>query len=147
GCGPALATIVDRIPSRIPMLPVMRHGRARKRPAGTPHEGTDMKRILFAMALAVVAADARADWGWGAGSGPQPAPAPQAGNGQGAYGWNPVLKRCLWWKKDNGCSNCGAGGKHGAGGYGAGAAAASGTLVFPQHQFARSPRDWFMFGY
>jgi hypothetical protein len=104
-----------------------------------------MKRILFAaaVAMAVSAADARADWGGGPGTvPPQQAAAPAPNGGQGAYGWNPVLKRCLWWKKDTGCATCGKNGGHGAGG-----AAPGGTLVFPQHQFARSPRDWFMFGY
>jgi hypothetical protein len=103
-----------------------------------------MKRILFAVAAVVVtAAGARADWG--ATPAPQPpAGAPvAAGGGSGEYGWNPVFKRCLWWKKDSGCKNCG--GHGGAGGMGG--AAAGGTLVFPQHPYARSPRDWFMTGY
>jgi hypothetical protein len=101
-----------------------------------------MKRILFAVAaaVAVTAADARADWG--ATPPPQPpAGAPvAAGGGSGEYGWNPVFKRCLWWKKDCGSGNCGKG-------HGGAAAGPAGTLVFPQHPYARSPRDWFMTGY
>src|SRR5262245_22020748 len=104
-----------------------------------------MKRILFAaaVAMAVATADARADWGWGPGAAPpQQAAAPaQAPAGGDCYGWHPTLKRLMWWKKDCKSGNCG--GHNGAGA----AAGPAGTLVFPQHQFARSPRDWFMYGY
>jgi hypothetical protein len=107
-----------------------------------------MKRIFFAVALAVVAADARADWGCSGAIPPQAAGAKVAGGGggEGAYGVNPMLKRLCWWKKDAGCSTCGGGGHAGHGGNGGAGAGAGGTLVFPQHQFARSPRDWFMYG-
>lgn len=73
-----------------------------------------------------------------------------------------VFSRLAWWKSSS-CSTCGHGHGHSfrswtnnaAGlpmGGGAGAAAAfnpypqgtPGTLVFPQHQFVRSPRDFFM---
>jgi hypothetical protein len=111
-----------------------------------------MKRILFAaaVAMAVAAADARADWGWGQGAAapaqaaaaPGQAAAAPAQAGGDCYGWHPGLKRLMWWKKDCKGGNCG--GSHGGAGAGAGPA---GTLVFPQHQFARSPRDWFMTGY
>jgi hypothetical protein len=100
-----------------------------------------MKRILFtAAAVVVTAAGAQADWG--ATPAPQPpAGAPvAAGGGSGEYGWNPVFKRCLWWKKDCGSGHCGKG-------HGGAAAGPAGTLVFPQHPYARSPRDWFMTGY
>ncbi|HEY2784762.1 MAG TPA: hypothetical protein VGJ05_07265 [Fimbriiglobus sp.] len=102
-----------------------------------------MKRILFALILAAAASDARADWGCGpSGIPPQAAQAKSGAfggsGGSGAYGCNPILKRLMWWKHD-GCSSCGKGGACGSGG-------PTGTLVYPQHQFARSPRDWFMYG-
>jgi len=101
-----------------------------------------MTRILFAaaVAMAVAAADARADWGWGQGAAPaQAAPGQAAAPAQAGgdcYGWHPALRRCMWWKKDCKGGHCGGA-----------AAGPAGTLVFPQHQFARTPRDWFMTGY
>ena len=95
-----------------------------------------MKRMLFAAALAVVASEARAQ---GPGYAPPPQGAPAAEGGAGCYGTHPMLKKLLWWKKD-------CGGSCGHAGGGNGAAAAPGTLVFPQHPYARSPRDFFMYG-
>lgn len=107
-----------------------------------------MHKLLIAAAVAVglAAADARADWGT------PPRPAPDAGCAGGncsgcQFGLNPVLKKLLWWKKDAGCGTAGCGGRNCAGT----AAAApppfmGGTLVYPNHPFARSPRDYFMYG-
>jgi hypothetical protein len=111
-----------------------------------------MKRIVLALALGVsFAAVSQADWG-----GPAPViPAPIPGGMQAAqstvphpapqgtnkYGRSSTLNRLMWWKKDAGCNGCGApdAGMSGAN--------TPGTLVFPTHPYARSPRDWFMFGY
>lgn len=64
----------------------------------------------------------------------------------GQYGWNPILKKVLWWKKDD----CGKGGKacasDGAGGPPGTPGNMTGTLVFPVNPFVRSPRDYFMYG-
>lgn len=110
-----------------------------------------MKKLLFALVVAagVTASEARADY---FGTPPGPAPAPAAGSGSaGHYGWNPVLKKILWWKKSDDCStgNCGpragcAGGNCAPGGP---PGITGGTLVFPTHPFARSPRDYFMYGH
>lgn len=50
-----------------------------------------------------------------------------------AYGWNPVFRKISMWCK-------------GAGpiGYAPAPVGVQGTLVFPNHPFARSPRDFFM---
>lgn len=72
----------------------------------------------------------------------------------GMYGLNPTLRKAF---RTNygcgvpGCSTCGNG--HGYGhGYGYGYAPSNpsgqvmqGTLVFPNHPFVRSPRDYFMY--
>jgi hypothetical protein len=75
------------------------------------------------------------------------------------YGFHPSFRKLLFWKKDKGegCSDCGGAGiGYGKGGgemYNAGpggppmmgpANPQMGTLVFPQHTFVRSPRDWYM---
>jgi hypothetical protein len=76
------------------------------------------------------------------------------------FGLNPLFARLMFWKKDNGCGlGCGklGGGLFGCnncagqGGYGHGGAGFNpypngvpGTLVFPNHQYIRSPRDWYM---
>lgn len=81
------------------------------------------------------------------------------------FGWNPLLRKLAFWKRDNGCGTCGDrggllarlrglspfGGGCGAGGCGGNAPAFNpypngvpGTLVFPQHPYVRSPRDFFM---
>lgn len=81
------------------------------------------------------------------------------------YGWNPLLRKLAFWKRDTGCGTCGSSGgllsrlrglvgSHGCGGGCGGVAAPGafnpypngvpGTLVFPQHPFVRSPRDFFM---
>jgi hypothetical protein len=87
-------------------------------------------------------------------------PAPKSGqyagpvSTVGQYGWNPVLKKIMWWKKDDcdggkGGRAC-AGGPGGAGGAGMGPPGTpgnmTGTLVFPVNPFVRSPRDFFMYG-
>ena len=110
-----------------------------------------MKKLLFALVVAagVAASEARADFG----TPPGPAPAPAAGPGSssvGHYGWNPMFKKLLWWKKSD-CStgDCGKGSACAGGNCGPGGppGITGGTLVFPNHQFARSPRDYFMFGH
>jgi len=79
------------------------------------------------------------------------------------HGWLPAFRNLFGRKSSTGaaggCSNCGADG--GAAGLNAGAGASTGlfnknqftapppqanggTLVFPNHQFVRSPRDFFM---
>lgn len=115
-----------------------------------------MSRFLFALAVcAVVAAsDARADFGT------PPAPA-QASAGAaagessvGQFGWNPIFKRMAFWKKKGDCNtgNCAdgkCGPRPGAGvpGIPGNGMAMPGTLVFPTHPYARSPRDYFMYGH
>jgi hypothetical protein len=78
------------------------------------------------------------------------------------FGVNPLLQRLAFWKKDTECGTCGIGGKlkgcvgglcgNNCGGSNGGAGyggfnpypnGVPGTLVFPQHPYARSPRDWF----
>jgi hypothetical protein len=101
-----------------------------------------MRRILFAIAAVIVSVEAaQAQW-----NAPPPHAAPAAAGGN-VFGWNPSLKRSLfWWQKDScggGCNTCGNGGP----GYpGTPAAQMPGTLVFPQHPYVRSPRDFFMAG-
>jgi hypothetical protein len=74
------------------------------------------------------------------------------------YGWNPLFRKLAFWKRDNACGTSGGGlfsrlrGLCGANAAGAGAGAefnpypngVPGTLVFPNHYYARSPRDFFM---
>lgn len=115
-----------------------------------------MKKLMFAAAAAVVvgvsAADAQAQFGSGP-MAPPPGmsmgmPGPTAG-GAGCtecgdrHGWHPVLKKLMWWKKDHGC-------KGGCAAVppppGAPGGPQVGTLVFPNHPFVRSPRDFFMYG-
>ena len=88
------------------------------------------------------------------------------------YGWHPLLRKLAFWKHDNGCGSgstgirgrlaglfhrgggCGAGGcaggagigghGHGGDGFNPYPNGTPGTLVFPQHWYARSPRDFFM---
>lgn len=82
----------------------------------------------------------------------------------GKYGWNPLLKWRSWFGK-KGCDACDHGprlGRHGLGGHGHGGdggygnapgvgypgtpgSQMPGTLVFPNHPYARSPRDFFMY--
>lgn len=102
-----------------------------------------MRRMLLALA-AVVGLASLADANWGTPP-PAQAPAPSAN----MYGWNPALKKWLWWKKDAcGPTGCGAGYSHGGGYGGSGGYGGQpqGTLVFPQHPYVRSPRDFFMWG-
>jgi len=106
-----------------------------------------MKRMLLVLAVAagVAAAggSARADWG---GVGPAPAPGPgpamipdaPKGRLPDRYGFAPFLRK--GWKL-GGCGAC-------AGYPGAGIpqlGPPQGTLVFPNHPFVRSPRDYFMY--
>jgi hypothetical protein len=116
-----------------------------------------MKPLMSALAVAVVAVvsgEARANWGTPPGPPQGHAAAPE--NTTGRYGMNPLLKRMFWWKKDAdpcGPQGCGKGHGHCFGGncapvpppYGA-APPMPGTLVFPNHPFNRSPRDFFMQG-
>jgi hypothetical protein len=123
-----------------------------------------MQKYLLTLAvLAGVSLVAQADFGMAPPMPPGYGP-PAAANGGGiGYGWNPIVKKLLWWKKDKGdCESCASGscGKHGKGsamGFpGAGVPGIPqpgqpgmgmpGTLVFPNHPFVRSPRDYFMTG-
>ncbi len=129
-----------------------------------------MKKFLFTMAVAagvvVTSNGANAQWGGppGAGGmpggmgmppggiqgmpyGPPPGASMASGGGASPYGWNPMFKKVLWWKKDS-SSPCG---KNGKGCADTNAvpqlgAATPGTLVFPQNPYIRSPRDFFMYG-
>lgn len=117
-----------------------------------------MKRIiaavLFAAIVGMTMADTKAS-GWGipgspelASAKPQQAPMGPVGD---RYGFNPMLRHMMWWKKDrcSPCENGGCGGPGGMGGYGmpgmggAGMGGGGGTMVFPSHPYVRSPRDWF----
>ncbi|MFO0935644.1 MAG: hypothetical protein U0798_03900 [Gemmataceae bacterium] len=99
-----------------------------------------MKRILFAaavaMALGVFASESKAQWGAPPVPGMQGPQAPVGPVGD-RYGYNPMLRQLMWWKKDRcGSGACGgpaAGMQQGPGG----------TLVFPVNPYVRSPRDWF----
>ena len=93
------------------------------------------------------------------------------GQAPDCYGWTPSFKK-FFGKFRHGCNNCGGTGGYGGGhdplrnpanwgpaGYGVGGPAYNpngfppgaanypmqGTLVFPHHPFARSPRDYFMY--
>lgn len=114
-----------------------------------------MKKYLFALVIsaAFAASDSRADFGT-----PPAPPAPSAtggaptgGGGGGSYGWNPIVKRILFWKKSDAgsCANGKCGPTPGAGvpGIPGNGMAMPGTLVFPTHPYARSPRDYFMYGH
>ncbi|CAN5627318.1 hypothetical protein BH11PLA2_BH11PLA2_49980 [soil metagenome] len=97
--------------------------------------------VLSLVAVLGLSAVASAQW-----NGPPQGPPPGAGGGGGGnvYGWNPSLKiNLLWWKKDS-CKGGNCGGHPGNGYPGTPGAQMPGTLVFPQHQFVRSPRDYFM---
>ena len=128
--------------------------------------------VAAAVGLAVTAGGARADFGGPMAPAAPPVPAYGPGYGDPGsntedwYGLHPLLRKGLFWKKDTGCKTCGKGGGCGKGGcgpggygpYGAGmwngqpgvgmpgtpGAAMPGTLVFPNHWYARSPRDYFM---
>ncbi|QVL33448.1 hypothetical protein KIH39_05920 [Telmatocola sphagniphila] len=71
---------------------------------------------------------------------PVAASAPGGGD-SGRFGFNPIFKR-MFHLKDSGCANgkCANGAGKGPGN----AASTGGTLVFPNQQFIRSPRDFFM---
>ena len=108
--------------------------------------------LLAAVTAALVGGAARADFGQTL----PPAPAPQQPSADGPYGPNaeevyglhPAIRKLFFWKKDVGaCKNCkkqaplppGYGTPGGPGG------PQVGTLVFPNHPYARSPRDYFMY--
>ena len=120
-----------------------------------------MKRLLVTVvALGLAAGAARADWG-GRGSAPTPQAMPQLGGpntllGMSApyngvapdpYGLHPRLKR-LFRISGPSYSQMGYGQQgpaYNPNGYPPGAyGPAQGTLVFPNHPFVRSPRDYFM---
>lgn len=111
-----------------------------------------MSKYLFALAACVALAttDSRADFGTPPvlGHGGAPGTAAGPGNTAGQYGWNPIVKRIMFWKKKDDCNTCGKD-KCGPGGCApqAPAGAMPGTLVFPTHPFNRSPRDFFMYGH
>lgn len=74
-----------------------------------------------------------------------------AGPGDGKYGWHPLLKLKNWFgKKKDGCGpRSGCYGSYapppGIGYPGTPGSQMPGTLVFPNHPYARSPRDFFMY--
>lgn len=126
-----------------------------------------MKRLLMAMLVVGLAAGAaRADWG-GRGAAPANcAPAPQIGGpntllGMGEpangvapdkYGLHPKLKRLFSFGGRGSTPDYGAmgygqmGPAYNPNGYPPGAfGPAQGTLVFPNHPYVRSPRDYFMY--
>lgn len=132
-----------------------------------------MKRMLMGLAafvgVAVTTGSAQAQWGPGGpppqGGGYFPTPgsisgpntllgmgAPGATGPGGQYGLSPSLRRAFRLDGGSGCGGpgCGKGGC-GSGGYGYGGPPApylptmQGTLVFPNHPFVRSPRDFFMY--
>jgi hypothetical protein len=92
-----------------------------------------MRKMLFALiVVASTAMAASAQWN----GPPAPCNGGNCGPGGGSaniYGWNHDFTKCIfWWRKNcNGKPNCAPG-------------ATPGTLVFPQHQFIRGPRDYFM---
>lgn len=100
-----------------------------------------MRRLLLAGIVAAgFSATASAQW--------NPPPAPQGPPSTNMYGWN---KKWIWWKRDacnTGCGSghCGPGGWGGnnPGGPGYMGPPQGGTLVFPNHPYMRSPRDFFM---
>lgn len=131
-----------------------------------------MKRIWIAIAAAFgILATAQFSQAAGGLSGTvTPAtslPGPEAISSDGPqhrYGLMPWLRKGIWWKQDAGaCAGCGSGPQLGGMSHGGGAPMAMpgagvpgypqpgqpgmgmpGTLVFPQHPFVRSPRDFFM---
>lgn len=129
--------------------------------------------VAVAAGLAVTTGSARADWGgYVPAGGAQASPAlppPGAYSGPGTlfglgagtpgqppaqYGLNPCLRKAFRLGSGYGCASCGKGGYggHMQGGYGGPSYGGAppytpvmqGTLVFPQHPFVRSPRDYFM---
>ena len=132
-----------------------------------------MKKIWIAIAAAfgVLATAQFSQAAGGLGGTVTPAtslPGPEAISSDGPqhrYGLMPWLRKGIWWKQDaGGCAGCGAGSLLGGGiSHGGGASTAMpgagvpgypqpgqpgmgmpGTLVFPQHPFVRSPRDFLM---
>ncbi len=127
-----------------------------------------MKRLLFAVAAAVAVVTAAGDAqaaGPLNGVAPTGVYTPAASDGvEARYGVLPWLRKGFFFKSGGGCAGCGqqAGGCGGAGQPGCGpvapvgagvpgypqqgqpGAGMPGTLVFPNHPFARSPRDFFM---
>ncbi len=72
-----------------------------------------------------------------------------AGGGSGEfapspYGWHPGFQRFVWKHGGYRCGKPNLFGKLFGSNSGEVPGAQSGTLVFPNHQFARSPRDFFM---
>jgi hypothetical protein len=134
-----------------------------------------MKRILMALSavagMAAAGGSARADWGgFTPPTGPQGAPvpmatqgefttpgtlmglgAPTAGKAPDRYGLLPALRKPF--KLDGGCSTCNKCGPFANKGMGHGGGymapqyppVQQGTLVFPNHPYVRSPRDFFMY--
>jgi hypothetical protein len=103
-----------------------------------------MRKYLLTLAVVAMAGlTAKADF--------NAPPAPGAGGAE--FGWNPIMKKMLWWKKDKGthfnkvsAPPAPPGVPQFSGGpYGTGPGM-PGTLVFPNHAFVRSPRDFFMYG-
>jgi len=132
-----------------------------------------MLAAAAAVGVLAMAGESRADFGGAPpvmqAGGPQPPQAKE--NTAGRFGLLPAFQRVVWWgkKEPAGCSGpgCGGGvrtphvggyappmgGQNGPGmgypgpgsGYpGPGMGQPQGTLVFPNHQFSRSPRDFFM---
>lgn len=133
-----------------------------------------MKRMLLALAAAAgLVGSARADWnGFRQPPAPPAGVVPAGGGNTGTlaaelaappthppekYGLLPALKKVFNKGGCSSCDACGKGGKVGHGGFGHGGypgygpgmggdPVMQGTLVFPNHTFVRSPRDFFMWG-
>ncbi len=129
-----------------------------------------MKRFVFAVAAAIalltVGGNAQAA-GPLNGTVPTGVYTPAAADGiEARYGVLPWLRKGFFFKSGGGCAGCGQQSQGGCGGVGqpgcgpvapvgAGVpgypqqgqpgAGMPGTLVFPNHPFARSPRDFFMY--
>lgn len=114
-----------------------------------------MKRIFALAAIAAVMAaltvESKAS-GWGAFGAPglqAATPQQPVGPVGDRYGYNPMLRHLMWWKKDrcspnDGCGSCAGGGFGMPGMGGAGMMpGGGGMMAFPNPPYWRSPRDWF----
>ena len=98
-------------------------------------------KSIFALGLAMLFSAAYA--GEAAAQGPPPGMMPpQSGFAPSPYGWHPKLQSMAAKHSGDGCRRPGLFGR--LFGKTPHADMAGGTLVFPNHPYARSPRDFFM---